>query len=179
MPPPVCPSPVRVASRLVAAGAVLFAVLLGMGVPAAHAADDIYEVDMRLAAAGFVDAYTEAWSTEDRGTRLRVDVDSDSPDRAAYELQAAQIGKIIWEHLDGRVLAVDVTPTYGVVWADGGLPPGVSMTADDLRAAHGVRTEGLDSGDADTVDDEMVTGLVMRAVLWLGSIAAASAGPSS
>lgn len=126
--------------------AVLVAVTLGLA-PSAHA-DDMFDIDARLDDEGFSYAYTEvlpAGSSD--GIRVQVDYESDSTTRQEYEQEAAQLARIIWLNLDGRVLAVDVLTTYEVSWTAGGLPPAVSFDLAQLQQAHGDRPAGLDEGD--------------------------------
>jgi hypothetical protein len=126
--------------RLLALLAVTAAVLLP-AVPAA--ADDTFEIDSRLVDAGFADAWTN-YSDGDRGSRVSVDYDTSSADQAAYDQEAAEIARLVWEHLEVRVLAVDVAPTSGVAWLDGQVPPAVTWNRADLEREHGARGAGLD-----------------------------------
>ena len=124
-----------------------------MPASAAHA-DDIYEIDERLMDAGFEQALTEAVDAADsRGVRVQVDFLSESTDEAEYEQQAAEIARLVWLHLDGRVLAVDVRSTSSVSWAPESLPPAVSFSSGELGEAHGDRPDGLDDRDLETLDD--------------------------
>ena len=131
-----------------AVAALLMAVLLGSA-PAAYA-DDIFEIDERLIDAGFDEAYTEVIpAARGDGVRVLVDFDSDSQDQGTYAQEAGRIVEVIWNHLDGRVLAVDVISTSAVDWAPQSLPPSVSFTAAQLRAEFGPRPTALDEAEID------------------------------
>ena len=148
------------------------AVLLVAAPPAA--ADDIYEIDDRLQSAGFQDAYTEAYDAYDQdGVRVTVDYTSDSESLAAYKKEAADLAEVVWEHIDGRVLVVDVAPLTSTSWSDGDLPPAVSFSRTQLEAAHGPRSERLDAADLETADDIPLTGILVFLGVWAGTIAAA------
>ena len=128
----------------------MLAVLLLTAAPAA--ADDIVEIDGRLQDAGLELAYTEAFDAVDRpGVRIVVDFDSGSGDEATYQREAEQAAELVWDHLEGRVLAVDVAPTYDVAWSDDGLPPAASFDRAALVERFGERPAGLDEGDVETV----------------------------
>ena len=117
-------------------------------------ADDIYDIDQRLQYAGFDSAYTEAYDAADAdGVRVLVDFASRSETRRAYEGEAKEISRLIWLHLDGRVLAVDVAPLTTTPWSDGELPPAISFTRQDLEQAHGLRVPGRDAADIESVDE--------------------------
>ncbi len=153
--------------------ALLMAVLFGAA-PAAYA-DDIFEIDDRLVDAGVDEAFTEAYAAaEGDGVRVVVDFDSDSVDQDEYEQQAGRIAEVIWNHLDGRVLVVDVSTTYAVDWEES-LPPTVSFTATQLRAEFGPRPDELDVAGVETVEDFETAGsffLAGAVGVWLLSIVA-------
>lgn len=160
--------------RCGAVAALVVAALLGVA-PTVHA-DDIYEIDGRLIDAGFDEAYTEAYSAaEGDGVRIVVDFDSDSQDEREYEQEAGRIAEVIWNHLDGRVLVVDVSSAFAVDWEQEGLPPTVSFTAAQLRAEFGPRPSELDVADVETVEDFESTGSFFAAGaagVWLLSLVA-------
>ncbi len=150
--------------------AVLLAAVLLLLPPAAGTAwaDDLYEIDLRLQYAGFDSAYSEAYDAADAdGVRVLVDFVSRSETRATYEGEAREISRLIWLHLEGRVLAVDVAPLTTAPWADGELPPALSFTRQDLQQAHGLRVPGLDAADIDSVEDNALFALGLGGGLLL------------
>lgn len=126
--------------RAVAALALL---LLLAAAPAS--ADDIFAIDGRLQEAGLPEAVVDVLET-DAAPRVVVDFDvrGRTPDDAAYRAQALQAAEVVWDHLEVRVGAVDVQPTYAAPWLDGQLPPVVSYTRADLEAGFGPRPPELD-----------------------------------
>ena len=160
--------------RCGAVAALVVAALLGVA-PTVHA-DDIFEIDGRLIDAGFDEAYTEAYSAaEGDGVRIVVDFDSDSQDEREYEQEAGRIAEVIWNHLDGRVLVVDVSSTFTVDWEQESLPPTVSFTAVQLRAEFGPRPSELDVADVETIEDFESMGSFFAAGaagVWLLSLVA-------
>ncbi len=162
--------------RCGAVAALLVAALLGVA-PTAHA-DDIYEIDLRLIDAGFDEPYTEAYSAaEGDGVRIVVDFDSDSQDEREYEQEAGRIAEVIWNHLDGRVLVVDVSSTFTVDWEQESLPRTVSFTAAQLRAEFGPRPSDLDVADVETIEDFESMGSLFAAGaagVWLLSLVMAA-----
>lgn len=161
--------------RAPAALVVALTAALAVLAPAGAAADDEIEIDERLLEMGYDDAYTGYLYAEvdgREGVRVSVDYASDSEDAQAYEQQAQEVAGVVWRHLELRVLAVDVTPTYGVSWLDGQLPPAISLTATELRRIHGPRPEELDDGgpgaygsDEDLVAAAAAFGLVALLVV--------------
>lgn len=140
-------------------------------------ADDIYEIDWRLQDAGLDLAYTDAFDAADRaGVRIVVDFDSGSQDEAAYRREADQAAELVWDHLEGRVLAVDVAPTYDVPWAEDGLPSALSFDRATLTERFGARPAGLDSADIETADEGglAVVGAVVAG--WLLSLLVVGTG---
>ncbi len=151
------------------------ALLLCTAAPAS--ADDIFEIDWRLQDAGLELAYTEAFDAADReGVRIVVDFDSSSPNEAAYRREAEQAAELVWDHLEGRVLAVDVAPTYDVPWAEAGLPSALSFDRAALTERFGARPAGLDGADVETADEGSIA--VVGAVVagWLLSLVVVGAG---
>lgn len=149
--------------------------LLAAASPAS--ADDIYEIDGRLQDAGLDLAYTEAFDAADRpGVRIVIDFDSGSQDEAAYQREAAKAAELVWDHLDGRVLVIDVAPTFDVPWVENGLPSALSFDRTALTERFGARPAGLDSADVETFDEagRAFAGAVVAG--WLLSLAAVGAG---
>jgi hypothetical protein len=139
------------------------AALLALLVTASPAfADDEYEIDERLADAGFEDALSN-YANAESGVRVYIDYLTDSEDRAAYEDEAAEIARIVWEHLALRVLAVDVASLSEVGWLDGDLPPAVSFTRSELEQQHGPRATGLDANESSMWADD-TAGLVFAGI---------------
>lgn len=145
-------------------GTVLVGLLATLLLAAPAVADDEFEVDGRLADAGLEEPFTTLLGFG-RGVRVHVDYRSLSADQAAYEAEAREAAELIWQHLEYRVLAVDVAPTSGVVWRDGDVPPAVSLTRGDLEAEFGVRPQGLDDADPFAYE-EFDTGPVAAVVGW-------------
>ena len=160
--------------RRCAGVALLMAALLGTASTAY--ADDIYEIDERLIDAGFDEAFTEAYPAADAdGVRVLVDFDSDSGDEREYEQEAGRVAEVIWNHLDGRVLVVDVSSSFTVDWQRDSLPPTVSFTAEQLLAEFGPRPSALDEVDVETVEELGAVGsyfLAGAVGVWLVSIVA-------
>ena len=148
------------------------AVLVLLATPVTPAAaDDIFEIDGRLQDAGLELAYTVAVDAADRpGVRVAVDFDSGSQDEAAFSSEAARAAELVWDHLEGRVLAVDVASTYDVPWAEDGLPSALSFDRAELTERFGARPDGLDAADVETFDDSglAIVGGVVAA--WLLSL---------
>jgi hypothetical protein len=147
-------------------------------VPASSAsADDIYEIDGRLQDAGFDLAYTEAFDAADRpGVRIVIDFDSGSEDVAAYQREAEQAAELVWDHLDGHVLVIDVAPTFDVPWAENGLPSALSFDRAALTERFGARPAGLDGADVETVDEGGLAFVGAVLAGWLLSVLAVAAG---
>lgn len=142
-----------------------------LGSASSASADDIYEIDGRLQEAGFDEAFTEAFSAADRpGVRIVIDFASGSADEAAYEREAEQAAELVWDHLDGRLLAVDVAPTYDAEWAEDGLPTARSFDRATLIERFGTRPAGLDAADVETFDDEGLAFLGAAVAGWLVSL---------
>ena len=140
-------------------------------------ADDIYEIDGRLQDAGLDLAYTEAFGAVDRpGVRILVDFDSSSQDEAAYQREVEQAAELVWAHLEGPVLAIDVAPTFDVPWAENGLPSAVSFDRAALVERFGARPPGLDGADVETVDEGGVAFVGALVAGWLLSVVAVGAG---
>lgn len=143
------------------------------------AADDIYEIDGRLMEAGFSGAYTEAFDAADRrGVRVVVDYASSSSSAEEYQQEGEALAELVWDHLDGKLLALDVAPTYDVEWSLSGLPPAVSFDRATLHERFGPRPAGLDQTDLETVQDAgeeagLVVGLAITG--WVLSLVAAVA----
>ena len=151
--------------------ASVLAVLAVAATAVPAAADDIVEIDGRLQDAGLDLAYTEAFDAVDRpGVRIVVDFDSGSEDEPAYRREAERAAELVWEHLDGRVLAVDVAPTYDVPWSDDGLPPAASFDRAALVERFGDRPAGLDDGDVETVGDGGLAFVGAALAGWLVSL---------
>lgn len=139
--------------RLAVALFAVSAALLLAPLPSSSA-DDIYDIDGRLQKAGFADAYTEAFNADGRsGVRLVIDFDSESADSATYRREAEQAAEVVWDHLEGRVLAIDVAPTFSVPWNKTGLPTAVSYDRAALMSRFGPRPARLDKADIETVDE--------------------------
>jgi hypothetical protein len=144
---------------------VLPALLLVLLAGPPAAADDEFEMDGRLAdELGLEEPYTTLLGFG-RGTRVHVDYRSLSDDQAAYEQEARRAAELVWEHLEYRVLAVDVAPTAGVTWRDGDVPPAVSLTRTDLEQAFGPRPPALDDADPYAYE-EVELGAVGAGVAW-------------
>ena len=160
------------------ASIVAVAAVLLLVVPAGPAsADDIFEIDGRLQEAGFELAYTVAYEAVDRpGVRIVVDYDSDSQDEAAYQREAEQAAELVWDHLEGRVLAVDVAPTYDVPWSEEGLPSALSFDRAGLAERFGARPAALDGADVETVDDVGLVFVGAVGLAWLLSLVAVGVG---
>lgn len=109
---------------------------------AAHAEGE-FGVEERLVEAGLADAYLDQVGAE-RGVRVFLDFTSGSASRQEYDAEARRAAEVVWEHLSEPVAAFDVTPTSGVSWLDGDLPPAVSFTRSDLTTAFGARPGGLE-----------------------------------
>lgn len=140
-------------------------------------ADDIFEIDGRLQDAGFDLAYTEAFDAADRpGVRLVIDFDSGSQDEAAYQREAEKAAELVWDHLDGRVLVIDVAPTYDVPWAENGLPTALSFDRAALTERFGARPANLDGADIETVDEGGLAFIGAAVAGWVLSLAAVGAG---
>jgi hypothetical protein len=164
----------RALARLVAA-VVGSALVLA---PSAAWADDEIEIDERLASLGYEAAYTSYLEGDGGGARVSLDYASFSTDRADYEEEAREAAEVVWDHLEVTVLAVDVAPSYGVSWLDGGLPAAVSLSRTDLEQAFGPRAPELDTGGSMWVDDEFF-GFVLLGASGLAlvvTLAAARAG---
>jgi hypothetical protein len=150
------------------AGAVLTAVaaLLLVLLPLPASADDAFEIDGRLEDMGFEGAYS-TYLGMSRATRVVVDYRSLSRDQAAYEDEARRIAEVVWENLEVRLLAVDVAPTSGVVWRDGGVPPAVSFPRQELEEAFGPRPARMD--ERGPWEDEMYGEVDLGpAAAWIG-----------
>lgn len=156
--------------RVVAA----LALLLLAAAPAS--ADDIFDIDGRLQEAGLPEAVVDVLET-DAAPRVVVDFDvrEETPDDAAYRAQALEAAEVVWEHLEVRVGAVDVQPTYAAPWLDGQLPPVVSYTRADLEEGFGPRPAALDEetdayaadGNGAVVEDSYLLVPVLGGVLLL------------
>lgn len=158
----------------VAIVAVIALLLLAAASPAA--ADDIYEIDWRLQDAGLDLAYTEAFDAADRpGVRVVIDFDSGSEDEAAYQREAEQAAQLVWDHLEGRVLAIDVAPTFDVPWAENGLPSALSFDRVALTERFGARPAGLDSADIETFDEGGLAFVGAAVAGWVLSVAVVGA----
>jgi hypothetical protein len=163
----------RALARLVAA-VVGSALVLA---PSAAWADDEIEIDERLASLGYEAAYT-SYLEGDGGVRVSLDYASFSTDRADYEEEAREAAEVVWDHLEVTVLAVDVAPSYGVSWLDGGLPAAVSLSRTDLEQAFGPRAPELDTGGSMWVDDEFFGFVLLGAsgLALVGTLAAGGVG---
>ncbi len=155
--------------------AALLLLVLGAG---PVLADDIYEIDGRLQDAGFAAAYTETYEAYDvSGFRVAVDFASESETRAGYDREALEIARLVWLHLEGRVLAVDIAPLTTTLWTGDALPPAVSFSREDLQQAYGPRSSALDRADTrDEVSPVLAIGvgiyvLVVAAVLVGATVA--------
>ena len=129
-------------------------VALLVGLAAAPAlGDDEIEIDERLWDAGFDEAFTNPLYSDD-GARIVIDYDSDAESEQAYREEARRAAELVWDHLELRVLAIDVTPSYEEDWADP-VPPTVSLTRAELEQLFGPRASGLDAaGAGDVYGDE-------------------------
>ncbi len=164
--------PHRIRVAIVAASVLL---LLAPASPAS--ADDIYEIDGRLQDAGFDMAYTEAFDAADRpGVRIVIDFDSASEDEAAYQREAERAAELVWDHLDGRVLAIDVAPTFDVPWTENGLPSALSFDRAALTERFGARPAGLDGADVETFDEAGLAFVGAVVAGWLLSVVVVGAG---
>jgi hypothetical protein len=157
-----------------------------VGPAGAASADDIYEIDERLVDAGFAWALTSALPAADSdGVRILVEFESASANEAALAEEAREISGLVWEHLEGEVLAIDVTSTAEVPWVPEGLPPTVSTARWQLVQDFGERPAGLDDSDVETVDETGASGGYgyedgpssggVLVVVWLGSVVLAVA----
>ena len=139
----------------------LLLLLLGLAAPVA--ADDEFRMDERLVELGFEEAYTTLLGFG-RGVRVHVDYRSLSSSPEEYDEEARRAAEAVWDHLEYRVLAVDVAPTAGVSWRDGDVPPAVSLTSGDLTREFGPRPRGLD--EADPFGEPVDLGPVGAVVGW-------------
>lgn len=176
---------VRVHAVLAVMALALVAVVGGLAGTAS--ADDIYEIDERLIQAGFDQAYTSALLAHDSddGVRIAVEYESHTDDEGAHAEEAARIAELVWRHMDGRVLAVDVSSNVEPSWAPGSLPPTISTGRLQLEQAYGERPPGLDDRDVETADEaleefgqmyaeeEALLGGVLLFFGWLVSVAVA------
>lgn len=110
-------------------------------------ADDIYEIDERLQDAGFTEAYTGWYEVVDAdGSRFVVDFDSGSSSAAAWQQEARDAAGLVWEHVEGRVISIDVSSVSTAPWTPGELPPTVTLSRTQLEQEFGARPAELDTG---------------------------------
>jgi hypothetical protein len=129
---------------------VLLATAL-LALPSAAAADDEYEIDERLAAAGFDDAYTDYLrvdTSDGEAVHVVLDYDSAAAGLEEYDREAQEAAETIWEHLELRVATVVVAPVEGVSWRDGSSPPARAFSRPELEQSFGARSAGLDDDGA-------------------------------
>ena len=170
-------APLRSVPRRLSVASVAASAFLLLAPASPASADDIYEIDGRLQDAGFDLAYTEAFDAADRpGMRIVIDFDSDSADESAYQREAEQAAELVWDHLDGRVLVVDVAPTFDVSWAESGLPTALSFDRAALTERFGARPAGLDGADVEAFDEEGLAFLGAVVAAWLLSVVVVGAG---